>query len=339
MTNHDLKPAFSRDNVPVVIASSNTYAPYAGVFIRSLLDHASAENNYDIIVFEREISDENKRLLKSFETANLSIRFYKPSLLFQEYTIKENQSYPLEPYYKIIAPHVMGNFGRIIVVDIDTLLMADIAGLMEVNLDGRSVGGVWDIPAYGYRVKNHWFSTEGVSAEDVFQKVCSLEDMLYYINTGLLVFDCEKYVQELSVKTILTTAQQKQFSTADQDTLNYLMLKKIKPMDCAWNVLLPVSQHMKEGLELGDKAFGGAWTRSMEHPYMLHWANRPKPWVCPDVPYGSEWWQTALRTPFIGHIIVRMLDEQAKRRAYYKKRYGKEDVDVWDPTPKGIDRG
>lgn len=77
----------------------------------------------------------------------------------------------------------------------------------------------------------------------------------------------------------------------------------------------------------------------MEHPYMLHWACKPKPWVCPDVPYGNEWWQTALRTPFIGHIIARMSDQQAKRRAYYKKRYGKEDVDIWDPSPKGIDRG
>lgn len=71
-----LLPAYSENNVPVIIACSNYYAPYAGVFIQSLADHATPEHNYDIIIMEREISQENKRLLSSLnkDRKNISIR-------------------------------------------------------------------------------------------------------------------------------------------------------------------------------------------------------------------------------------------------------------------------
>ena len=85
MNEISLKPAFTENNIPVVITASNQYAPYAGVFIQSLINHAADNNNYDIIVLEREISDSNKSLLKLLinEHSNISIRFHNPSVFFE----------------------------------------------------------------------------------------------------------------------------------------------------------------------------------------------------------------------------------------------------------------
>ena len=339
--NAALLPAFEQNNVPVAIAVNNLFAPYAGVFIQSLLDHASEKNNYDIIIFEREISKENKRILKSLAAGhtNVSIRFCDPSPLFTSFNFNyddDAHSWPIEVYYKIIAPHILKYPGRIITVDVDTLLRTDIAQLIDEDLGGCAVGGVCDVLLYGKYLCDYTLFSHNIKVRDYFQNVCGLDDLKNYINTGLLLFDRDKYVQALDLETILNTARQGEYLYPEQDTLNVLMKGRMKALNFAWNVsLLSIPLKIKT-FDAASKQYGGACERAYENPYLLHWAGRPKPWVCPDVPWGSEWWQTALRTPFVGHIIARMPDALEERRAYFRKRYGNE-IDVWDPFSKGMD--
>lgn len=356
MLNSTLSPAFEQNNVPVVLAANNFYAPYMGVFIRSLLDHASEENNYDIIILEREISKENKRLLKSLASGdtNVSIRFFDPSPIFASvHYVDEEHHWPLEVWYVTVAPHILNNFGRIVTVDVDTLLREDIARLMDEDLDGCCVGGVSTAPniyvkclfdkvlfpfAEKIRIRDYQRDMFGVENYE------DLEDYKNCVNTGLLIFDCDKYTQELNVEAILNAAEQNIFVAPDQDFLNYFMKGKIKLLNMAWNVFPSLNARMAKIAHIVSEKYNEiyndseAYQRAHENPYLVHWAGVPKPWVCPDVPWGSEWWQAALRTPFVGHIIARMINELEKRRQYYIKRYGKADIDVWDPSTKGIDR-
>ena len=347
-------PAFERNNVPVVLAANNLYAPYAGVFIQSLLDHAGEGNNYDIIILNRDISEENKRLLKSMAAGhiNISIRFYDPSPLFTSFHyVDEEHNWPLEIFYKIAAPHFLNYSDRMIVSDVDTLLKTDIARLMDEDLEGCCVGGVTIAGAiYASCSLNRtlWSTNRGVKARDYwreygFEDWENWESYKKHIVGSLLVYDCDKYVRDVDVETLLNTVQQDNGFWTEERVLYVLMKEKIKLLDPAWNVVPPANEKVAERQKIAMEIYGKIYNdpevfkRAYENPFLLHWANRPKPWVCPDVPYGSEWWQTALRTPFVGHIIARMLDEQEKRRAYYRERYGKE-VDIWEPSPKGIDR-
>ena len=331
-------PAFEQNNIPVVIAANNMYAPYAGVFIRSLLDHASEDNNYDIIIFQRDISNENQRLIKSLAAGytNVSIRFYDPSPLFVSFHYEdEHRHFPLEVYYRIIAPHILNYPGRIITVDVDTLLKTDIARLMDEDLGGCSVGGVCDAVISGMYLCDHTLFRNNIKVRDYYQNVCGLDDLKSYVNGGLLLFDRDKYVRELDIEAILSSAQQGKYLYEEQDTLNVLMKGKIKILNFAWNVGVRSTPHIIKLFDAAVKLYGEACEQAYEDPYLIHWVAKPKPWVCPDVPWGGEWWQTALRTPFVGHIIARMMDELEKRRIYFRNRYGKE-TDVWDPSPKGI---
>lgn len=338
-----LRPAFERNNVPVVLASSNLFAPYAGVFIQSLLDHASEENNYDIIIFQHEISKENKRLLKSLADghANVSIRICDSWQVLASFGFNCEDvvnHWPIEVLCRIMAPHILECPGRMISIDVDTLLRTDIARLLDEDLGEYSVGGARDVGIIEMFSSSHTSYTFNTSIRDYFQDVCGFgpDDIRSYINAGLLLFDRKKYIQELGVEAIWDAARQGKYMYLDQDILNVSMKGRIKILDPAWNVFAGKDWNA-EPLETGSKICDEACDRVYEPPYLVHWPGRPKPWVCPDVPYGSEWWQTALRTPFVGHILARMFDALEKRRAYYRERYGK-DVDVWDPKPKGIDR-
>lgn len=343
LNNHvaSLCPVFEKNNVPVVIAANNLYAPYAGVFIQSLVDHASEENNYDIIIFQRDISKENQRLIISIAARykNISIRFYDPSTLFSSFHYAdENHHFPLEVYYRIIAPHILNFPGRIITVDADTLLKTDIACLIDEDLEGCSVGGVCDVLINGGYLCDRTLYSKDIKLRDYFQNVCGLgsDDLKTYVNGGLLLFDRNKFVRELDIEAFLNIAREGRYFYEEQDALNILMKGKIKLLNFAWDVIVQSNTYISKFIDAGWSLYDGACEQAYENPYLLHWAAKPKPWVCPDVPWGGEWWQTALRTPFVGHIIARMMDEQEKRRVYFRKRYGKE-VDVWDPSPRGID--
>lgn len=334
-----LPPAFEQNNIPVVLVINNLYSPYAGVFIQSLLDHAGGEHNYDIIIFEREVSKENKRLLKSLAAGhtNISIRFYDPSPLFASFHYDDNANFwPLEVLYKITAPHILTCSGRMIAVDADTLLKTDIARLMDEDLEGCAAGGVCDIAMNGMCLCDVTLYRNNIRIRDYYKKIYGSDDLKSFVNTGLLLFERDQYVRELDLETILDTAQQGEYLYPDQDALNILMKGRIKTLNFAWNVAVQSTPSKMKFIDAASKLYDGAFEQAYENPYLLHWVGRPKPWVCPDVPWGGEWWQTALKTPFVGHIIARMLDALDERRAYFRKRYGK-DVEVWDPSPKGID--
>ena len=334
-------PAFERNNVPVVIAANNLYAPYAGVFIQSLLDHAREERNYDVIIFQHDISEENQRLIKRLSAGytSVSIRFYDPSPFFSSINYEdENHRFPIEVYYRIIAPYILKHSGRIITVDTDTLLKADIARLMDEDLGEYSVGGVCDVGMNGMYLCDYTLYGKDVKIKDYFQNVCKLgsDGLKNYVNGGLLLIDRDKFVRELDIETILSIARQGKYIYEEQDILNVSMKGRIKTLDFAWNVGVRSTPHSIRIFNAGAKLYDGAYERAYENPYLIHWSARPKPWICPDVPWGGDWWQTALRTPFVGHIIARMMDGLETRRDYFRKRYGKE-IDVWDPSPKGVD--
>ena len=335
-----LLPAFEYNNIPVVLSVNNLFVPYAGVFIQSVLDHASAEKNYDIIILERDISVPNKQLLKQFEQgcANISIRFYDPSHILENIDISrmETEHYPVEVYYKILAPYMFRNYPKLVVTDVDTLLKRDIAELYEIDLAGYCLGAILDVTREGQYRQNYTLLNK-VALQDYYKDTLTMKEPCRYINSGVLVIDVNKYCDYLDVQTIFDTAASKDFLLPDQDVLNLLFEGQIKFLDIAWNLQLVMNERTKIAIDLGSQEMQDAYRRACDFPALLHWNGKPKPWVCPDVLLGHEWWSVAVRTPFLGHITVRMMDALETRRQYYKERYGAA-VNVWDPEPKGVAR-
>lgn len=327
----ELFPAFAQNNIPIAFMSSNLFAPYAGVFIQSLIDHANEAKNYDIIIFDLGISEPNKCLLKNLgaDHTNISIRFYKNSTIFKDLQVSVlTDNFPQEVYYKILAPHILTQYSKIVVTDVDAILKRDIAEVLEIDMENYPVAAARSIIHNPYIGKMERFN--------YFCDVLKMKHPYSYVNIGLCVFDAERYRRELSKEIISQTAQ-KGFVLLDQDVLNSLLDGRIKQLDLAWNAVVPVNSRREHATDYLPEEIKQDYRRALEDPSFIHWAAQPKPWVCPDVPYGHEWWQIAMKTPFIGHIIARMIDELEQRREYYRKRYGKK-VAIWDPSPDNIER-
>lgn len=335
----EIAPAFAENNVPVICVSSNLYAPYAGVMIQSLIDHAGDEHNYDILIMEREITKENKRLLEGLSAGreNVSIRFCAPPVL-SDFDMLEPEGdegrFPVDIYLKILLPHIFKRYSRCIAIDTDMILKHDIADLFVCDMEGKSVAGVPCPVIQGWYHSNRKARTADVHLREYYDGTVGLKEIGEYINAGILMFDVERYRQAVPLASILDAAQNKRFVYREQDVLNYLLQGQIELLDFAWNdqMMYHPYRHSFDALpEETQRAMG----KAHEAPYILHWAGRPKPWICPDVELGSEWWAVAWRTPFVPAVFARMIDGMQARQNYFQKKYTSA-IDTWDPAPSEI---
>ena len=61
MNNDDqIFPAFQQNNIPIVLSCNDLWVPCSGVLIKGIMDHASENNNYDFVIFNRDIPPDNK---------------------------------------------------------------------------------------------------------------------------------------------------------------------------------------------------------------------------------------------------------------------------------------
>ena len=58
--NEAILPAFEKGNIPVVLAADNKYVPYVTTLLRSIIDNANQEKNYDFVILNSNIIDLNK---------------------------------------------------------------------------------------------------------------------------------------------------------------------------------------------------------------------------------------------------------------------------------------
>ena len=61
--------------VPVFFAIDDKYVKYFAACIKSLINNASSENQYNIHILHEDISNQNQERIKEMETENVSISF------------------------------------------------------------------------------------------------------------------------------------------------------------------------------------------------------------------------------------------------------------------------
>ena len=99
------KSWFNKNECVLACSSSNEYAPYLSVWLQSILDHASKNTNYDILVFECGISVENKnKLMSSINRDNIHLRFINPMSLLSSYNLQFHGHFNIECYFRLCSP-------------------------------------------------------------------------------------------------------------------------------------------------------------------------------------------------------------------------------------------
>lgn len=311
-------PVQKNNNIPIILTSSNYYAPYLGVFLQSLVDTSSEKYFYDIIVLEKEISLKNKKLLKNIisQRKNIKLRFYNPQRKINDVKLYvSNPNYAYEAYYKLFLPWILVNYNKIITLDCDIILNKNIAELYEINLNNYFVAGVTDLIYQGFlnsTDKNKWtkYSKEKLKAKNPYN----------YLNSGVLILDLKKIREEYTFKYVIEFAQKIKLIHQEQDIFNILFNEKILYLDRTWNFGVESCPAIKYFHELAPYCSYEKYKGTKNSPSIIHYLGKPKPWEDPDIEFGENFWRVARKTDFYEIILSRLSVEHANSATYWHQQ-------------------
>ena len=134
------------NEIPVFFAVDNGYIPFLGVALKSLIDNTSKKNKYAIKILYTSVTEENKARIKKYEKENISIEFVDLNKQLEE--IKEKlytrNYFSNTTYYRLFIPELYPQYDKVVYIDSDTICLADIADLYNVDMGDNLIAAVSD---------------------------------------------------------------------------------------------------------------------------------------------------------------------------------------------------
>lgn len=236
--------------ITIVAVSDNHYLILLAALIKSIEKNNRSQSVLHFYIIEDKVSKANKAKLES-SFANPLIKI---SWIAMEEAIPKNfslpldrSSYPLNIYMRLFIPFFLpAEVKKAIYLDVDMIAMEDIATLWNTQLNGKIIGAVHDI--WINTVSNDWGGIKN------YEELQLSADTLYF-NTGLIVFDLEKWRQEKITEAVLDCIEnnKKYANYPDQYGLNVVLANKWEPLDLKWNTFA---------------------SSSISNPYIIHFATR-----------------------------------------------------------------
>ena len=208
----------------IAFSSDNNYVAHLGVAIISLLENNRKLNIINIHVLDNNISFENKERLKEIVSNKASIYFYELSELLgkldKQYNIPKTIS--ISAYARLFLSDILDeNISKILYVDCDALFMDSLEKLWSIDISQNSVAGVLDHVGIQNKLKI------GLKKDD------------YYINSGFLLINLEKWRKTNALKQMLYFIESKNGNVThhDQGVINACFEDDILILPPHYNVM------------------------------------------------------------------------------------------------------
>lgn len=286
----------AENHIPVFFSTDDNYVPYLDVAIRSLIENASKEFEYRIVVLNTGLDPENVEKVKKNECSGFTIDFVDISEYVEEIKARFKNVYhfSVATYYRLFIASLFPQYKKIVYLDCDLVVLGDISELYHMDMDDNILAAVVD----GY-----------VSGTPEFREYAEFSigvDPDRYINAGVLVINLEEFRKDKIQEKFIRLIKEYDFDLLDPDQayLNYLCQGKISPLQRSWNTeAINSSVQAKKNI--------------------VHYALYKKPWQYDDVIYGEFFWDYAKDSPFYSLILKRRADfgaeEIAKSEAMAKE--------------------
>ena len=196
----------------------------AAALFKSIETNCKDYNDYQIYMLSDRLNKRNKtNILRS---SQLNIKFIEISReVLRETALPNKVDYlPKTAYFRLLIPEIFQNFEKVIYLDVDTLVLADLRKLWEIDFENKMC-----LACKSFYTQNH----HGL---DYF-KIMGLDINAPYFNSGVLVIDIQKWREEKirqQVTDLLNTTLNMP-KAMDEEGLNVVLYNKWKPIDQKWN--------------------------------------------------------------------------------------------------------
>lgn len=313
-----LAPAFGGSEIPIVFAANNRFAPMAATAIRSVAEHASSENRYDIVVLESNITLENKALMRGMLAGreNMSLRFFNAERLLGGYKLKAQEHISVETYFRFLIQDILPDCDKVLYLDGDLVVTTDVAALYEIQLGENLLAAARDPDFLGQ------INGANPLTMDYCRAVLQMKDPYSYFQAGVLLLNTKAMRAAYSLEEWLTFAT-KQYKYSDQDVLNIHCEGRVKYLDMSWNLLTDCAHgRIDQVITYAPNDVFAAYKAARLSPKIIHFAGYMKPWHHPDEDFAASFWKYARLTPFYEALLFHMDEGNAWHIAddIYKRR-------------------
>lgn len=299
-----LKPAFGKNQISVMFSSSNSYVPYLGVSIYSLMKNMNPKRNYDILILETEISEQHKKEIKDIVTpySNCSIRFINLQEELSEYNDLFYVFPPLskETYYRLFVDRFCAAYDKIIYIDADTLVLSDLCDLNELDM-----GEHWIAAAKDYvlqtRAKNG-FIDKSIDVKYYMKNILYI-DYKKYVQCGVMIFNIKKLREiNFSQKAIQMLQYLHNPRYVDQDVINKVCEDHILYLSPKYNFMTFYQDSMLEKI---DESFWGEIQEAKKDIQIYHMPGG-KPDMFPEYEFAPTYFKYARETIYYERLVKQM---------------------------------
>lgn len=271
------------NSVDICLAFSNEYVPYGGVVIRSIVDNCDPGRYYDLLILERDITDENKEKIASLvsDRSNFQIRFVNVKKGISSMKFNTQGHFSMASYIRLfLLSDFFKNYDKMAFLDSDIICQHDVADLFDTDIGDDLVAAVddvlmkWEMSLASIGING--FAPIMPRDEYLSDYLGLGSDMCYY-NAGVMVLNLNGFRNINAYEKAIFKANSKGYIYQEQDIFNELSAGRIHRLDYKWNL---IGVHKKDDVIaiLDDeclKKYLAAW----ESPYIIHYAGRRKPWT------------------------------------------------------------
>lgn len=273
------------NKVPIVMSSDNKVFFTIATVIVSMLENANKDTFYDIYVLCTDtVTDESKNKLSELKTQynNFSLSFIDMKDTFKNIP-KTHKYVTYVSAFKFLIPSLFPQFDKIIYLDTDVIVRADLTDLYNTDIEDNYVAGCLCLV-------NHITCRDGILRET------GLESMDYYINAGVILMNLKLIRQDkIDKKCIDMIGSFK--GSVDQHIMNKVCYGKIFFLPPKYNIS---TSSLKIFESDAIKIFYSMQEveQAYKNPVIFHWTGGNKPWQYYNLFLAHEWFRYFIKTPF-----------------------------------------
>lgn len=269
--------------IPIFFTIDSKYVPYIDVAIRSLMENASNDYNYEIKVLYQDLDEGEQKKLKSLsdkkENFDIDLIYMKEGL--EAITDREENKlrcdyFTLSIFFRLFIPEMFPEYDKGIYIDSDIVVPGDISELYNIELKDNIIGAspdysIQEVPELMYYVTN----AIGVKAKE-------------YINSGVLLMNLKMMREKKFTTHFLNLLNTYHFDTIapDQDYINAMCNGKIFYLNECW-----------DAMPNNNKA-------PLTTPKLIHYNLFQKPWCYDNIQYEDYFWRYAKQSTFYEKILT-----------------------------------
>ena len=298
----------NKDNcVSVMLACSNEYMKYTDVLLQSIYENTNDDFFYDIVICHRGITEANQQISKDIFAAkdNILLRFVDVTRNFEKYdNLHIDRQFAYETYYRLLVMDIFEEYDRVLYLDCDMIVNADISQLFNTEMNDEYVAAVRDYDFISSCVKQKEFFQENIL------KYIKIDDYFNYFQAGMILFNLKTMREHFTTDTFFRVAQSRNWWFFDQDILNCMFNGHVKYVDDKWNVFSLLDKGSPREHLINDVLaanFAESYKRSAKNPAIIHYAGVPKVWNS-EVNLGYIFWKYARKSPSYELLLQNLIN-------------------------------